>query len=124
MSIRMDTVRRALPWFLTCLAVAIPSPLFPQEAAQPHRAGGEANLVIPDLTSVEFLGMPGRTLLMTGLLVCGIGLLFGLMIYRQLRRLPVHASMREISELIYETCKTYLTTQGKFILILWVFLGL
>ena len=123
MSIRMDTVRRALPWFWMCVAVAIPSPLFPQEAAQPHRAGGEANLVIPDLTSVEFLGMPGRTLLMTGLLVCGIGLLFGVFIYRQLRRLPVHASMREISELIYETCKTYLITQGKFLLVLWLFIG-
>src|SRR5919109_1674762 len=123
MSIRMDTVRRALPWFLTCLAVAIPSALFPQEAAQQPRAGGEANLVIPDLSSVEFLGMPGRTLLMTGLLVCGIGLLFGVFIYRQLKGLPVHTSMREISELIYETCKTYLFTQGKFLLVLWLFIG-
>jgi K(+)-stimulated pyrophosphate-energized sodium pump len=92
----------------------------PVAQAQP---GGEANLLIPDLGSVEFLGVPGNTLLMAGLVVCALGLLFGLVIYGQLKRLPVHESMREISELIYETCKTYLTTQGKFILVLWVFIG-
>ena len=89
-----------------------------------HRAGGEANLVIPDLSSVDFLGIPGRTLLMGGLVVCALGLLFGLVIYGQLKRMAVHQSMREVSELIYETCKTYLITQGKFILILEVFIGL
>ena len=67
--------------------------------------------------------MNGRTLLMAGLGVCVLGLLFGLVVYRQLKTLPVHASMREISELIYETCKTYLITQGKFLLILEVFIG-
>jgi K(+)-stimulated pyrophosphate-energized sodium pump len=125
MSIRMDTVRRALPSFWTCLtmfaALFVPALLFAQEAAQ--RPVGEANLVIPDLSSVEFLGMPGRTLLMTGLVVCAFGLLFGLVIYAQLKRLPVHEAMREISELIYETCKTYLITQGKFLLVLWLFIG-
>ena len=90
---------------------------------QQHQPGGEANLVIPDLNSVDFLGMGGGTLLSWGLLICGAGLLFALIIYGRLKRLPVHASMREISELIYETCKTYLTTQGKFILLLWVFIG-
>ena len=85
--------------------------------------GGEANLVLPDLGSVEFLGVDGRTLLMLGIIVCVLGLLFGLWIYTQLKNLPVHRSMREISELIYETCKTYLTTQGKFIMILWLFIG-
>jgi K(+)-stimulated pyrophosphate-energized sodium pump len=90
---------------------------------QQHQPGGEANLVIPDLNSVEFLGMGGKTLLMYGLIVCAAGLLFALTIYSRLKRLPVHSSMREISELIYETCKTYLTTQGKFILLLWVFIG-
>jgi K(+)-stimulated pyrophosphate-energized sodium pump len=95
-----------------------------QEPATP-RGGGEANLVIPDLNLVSFLdGVPGRTLLMWGLAVCALGLLFGLVIYGRLKRLPVHGSMREISELIYETCKTYLTTQGRFILVLWVFIGL
>jgi K(+)-stimulated pyrophosphate-energized sodium pump len=91
---------------------------------QQHQPGGEANLVIPDLNSVTFLGgMGGRALLMWGLLVCGAGLLFALVIYSRLKRLPVHSSMLEISELIYETCKTYLITQGKFILLLWVFIG-
>ncbi len=85
--------------------------------------GGEASLILPDLSSVEFLGMSGGTLLMGGLLVCVLGLVFGLVIYRQLQSLPVHRSMREVSELIYETCKTYLLTQGKFIMLLWVFIG-
>ena len=127
MSIRMDTVRRALPSLWTCLTMFatlfVPALLVAQEAAQAHRPGGEANLVIPDLSSVEFLGMPGHTLLMTGLGVCALGLLFGLVIYGQLKRLAVHEAMREISELIYETCKTYLITQGKFLLVLWLFIG-
>ena len=89
-----------------------------------HRAGGEANLIIPDLSQVSFLGgIHGRSLLMGGLLVCALGLLFGLVMYSQLKRMAVHQSMREVSELIYETCKTYLITQGKFILILEVFIG-
>jgi K(+)-stimulated pyrophosphate-energized sodium pump len=88
-------------------------------------AGGEASLKIPDLNSVQFLaaGIPGHTLLLTGLVVCALGLLFGLVIYGQLKRLPVHESMREVSELIYETCKTYLLTQGRFLMLLWVFIG-
>ncbi len=91
--------------------------------AQEHAVGGEANLKLPDLSSVDFLGMNGHALLMIGLLFCVGGLLFGLAIYVQLKNLPVHRSMREISELIYETCKTYLITQGKFILLLWVFIA-
>jgi K(+)-stimulated pyrophosphate-energized sodium pump len=98
-------------------------------AAQPvqveHRPGGEANLIIPDLSQVSFLGgIHGRTLLMAGLVICALGLLFGLVYYGQLKKMAVHESMLEISELIYETCKTYLVTQGKFILILEVFIGL
>jgi K(+)-stimulated pyrophosphate-energized sodium pump len=88
-----------------------------------HRPGGEANLLLPDLSSVSFLGVDGHTLLLAGILVCALGLAFGLMIFVQLKNLPVHRSMREISELIYETCKTYLVTQGKFIMILWLFIG-
>jgi K(+)-stimulated pyrophosphate-energized sodium pump len=91
--------------------------------AQEHRPGGEANLILPDLNSVQFLGMGGHTLLMAGLVVSALGLLFGLSIYRQLKNLPVHSSMREISELIYETCQTYLQQQGKFLMILWLFIG-
>jgi K(+)-stimulated pyrophosphate-energized sodium pump len=88
-----------------------------------HAGGGEANLVLPDLSSVNFFGMNGHALLMIGLLFCLGGLLFGMAIYVQLKNLPVHRSMREISELIYETCKTYLITQGKFILLLWAFIA-
>jgi K(+)-stimulated pyrophosphate-energized sodium pump len=90
---------------------------------QGEGGGGEANLVLPDLSSVNFFGMNGHALLMIGLLFCVGGLLFGLAIYLQLKHLPVHRSMREISEMIYETCKTYLVTQGKFILILWAFIA-
>jgi K(+)-stimulated pyrophosphate-energized sodium pump len=82
----------------------------------------EAELKLPDLSSVSFLGMPGHTLLMGGLVVCVLGGLFGLIVYKSLKNLPVHKSMLDISELIYETCKTYLMTQGKFIMILWVFI--
>src|SRR2546422_8332818 len=94
-------------------------------AAPPARAagGGEASLNVPDLGTVTFGGVGGRALLMWGLVVCGLGLVFGLVIFSQLKNLPVHASMRDISALIYETCKTYLIAQGKFILLLEVFIG-
>ena len=91
--------------------------------AAPAGAGGEASLVLPDLSTVDFVGINGKTLLMGGLFVCALGLLFGLATFKQLKNLPVHASMLEVSELIYETCKTYLITQGKFILLLWVFIA-
>jgi K(+)-stimulated pyrophosphate-energized sodium pump len=85
--------------------------------AQAHKGGGEASLVLPDLSQVSFLGgINGHTLLLGGLVVSALGMVFGLLIYTQLKNLPVHKSMLEISELIYETCKTYLITQGKFIL--------
>jgi K(+)-stimulated pyrophosphate-energized sodium pump len=86
-------------------------------------AGGEASLRLPDLSRVDFRGINGRTLLMSGLFVCVLGLGFGLMVFMQTKRLPVHPAMLEISDLIYETCKTYLVTQGKFILLLEVFIG-
>jgi K(+)-stimulated pyrophosphate-energized sodium pump len=95
----------------------------PAQAAAPEGSGGEANLIVPDLSQVEFRGINGRSLLMGGLVVCALGLLFGLMTFTGLRNLPVHRSMLEVSELIYETCKTYLVTQGKFILLLEVFIG-
>jgi K(+)-stimulated pyrophosphate-energized sodium pump len=94
-----------------------------KNASPPAEARTEASLVLPDLSSVTFLGYPGSTLLKIGLFVCLLGMLFGFVMYVQLKNLPVHRSMREISELIYETCKTYLTTQGKFILLLEVFIG-
>ncbi len=92
-----------------------------QQAAPP---GGEASLVIPDLNSMTFLGVRGGSLLLGGLVVCVLGMLFGLAIYTRLKNMAVHRSMRAVSELIYETCKTYLITQGKFILILEFFIGI
>jgi K(+)-stimulated pyrophosphate-energized sodium pump len=88
-------------------------------------AGGEASLKLPDLSSVSFLNgaINGHNLLEIGILFCIFGLGFGMVIYLRLKNLPVHRSMREISELIYETCKTYLITQGRFILFLWVFIA-
>lgn len=92
--------------------------------AQQHKGGGEASLVLPDLSQVSFLGgINGHTLLLVGLVVSALGMIFGLIIYNQLKNMPVHNSMLEISELIYETCKTYLITQGKFILILEAFIA-
>ena len=86
---------------------------------------GESDLVLPDLSKARFLGglIDGSSLLMIGLLVCAAGLVFGLVYYRQLKALPVHRSMLEVSELIYATCKTYLFNQGKFILVLWLFIA-
>ena len=90
----------------------------------PALAQSEIELEVPDLGQATFLGgIPGDTLLTGGLLICGLGLVFGLIIYKRLQNMPVHESMREISELIYETCKTYLQTQGKFLLILEIFIG-
>src|SRR3984957_7309679 len=92
-------------------------------AAAQENASGEAALRLPDLSQVSFLGIDGHKLLMIGILFCIFGLAFGLAIYSHLKNLPVHRAMREVSELIYETCKTYLFTQGKFLLFLWVFIA-
>jgi K(+)-stimulated pyrophosphate-energized sodium pump len=84
----------------------------------------EASLVLPDLNSVQFLGMGGgRLLIVMGVVVCSLGFVFGVAQFQTLSRLPVHRAMKEISELIYETCKTYLITQVRFIGILWVFIA-
>jgi K(+)-stimulated pyrophosphate-energized sodium pump len=88
-----------------------------------QEAAGEASLKLPDLSQVQFLGIDGHKLLLFGILFCVFGLVFGLVIYSRLKNLPVHRSMRDISELIYETCKTYLFTQGKFLLLLWLFIA-
>ncbi len=88
--------------------------------------GGEANLKLPDLTQVRFLGQPGingHSLLMYGPLFCFLGMLFGFIMYVHLKGLPVHRSMSEVSQLIWETCKTYLINQGKFLLLLWSFIA-
>jgi K(+)-stimulated pyrophosphate-energized sodium pump len=95
----------------------------PSFAQAVQEAGGEAALKLPDLSQVQFLGIDGHKLLLFGILFCIFGLIFGLVIYSRLKNLPVHRSMRDISELIYETCKTYLITQGKFLLLLWLFIA-
>jgi K(+)-stimulated pyrophosphate-energized sodium pump len=92
--------------------------------AQPaEQVAGEANLQLPDFTRVQFLGLDGHRLLMFGILFCIFGLIFGLVIYSRLKGLPVHQAMKEMSQLIWETCKTYLITQGKFLFLLWVFIA-
>ena len=99
----------------------------PVAAQQPEPAergpGGEASLVLPALDSVDVGGYNGRTLLMIGLGVSLGGMIFGLLIMARLKALPVHRSMLEISDLIYETCKTYLVTQGKFLALLEIFIA-
>jgi K(+)-stimulated pyrophosphate-energized sodium pump len=104
------------PGFAFASAPAGDGPVF-------QRPGGEANLRIPDLNEVKFLGMGGHDLLLVGFLVSAAGLAFGAMIYMQLKKLPVHRSMLEVSELIYATCKSYMIQQGKFLARLFIFIG-
>ena len=114
-----SVLARSLIVIVFLLAVAAPA-----LAQQPH-GGGEASLVLPDLDQATFLGQyGGRGLLMLGLVMSALGMIFGLITYMQLRNLAVHEAMREVSELIYETCKTYLITQGKFLLLLEAFIGI
>lgn len=97
-----------------------------EPAAAVHR-GGEASLILPDLTNTAvkatFLGLSGHTLLLAGLVVCALGFAFGIAIYKKVQALPVHKSMLDVSELIYATCKAYLRTQGKFLSILWLLIA-
>ncbi len=88
-----------------------------------YALASEANLPLPHLESQQFLGVNGKMLLMLGMGVSALGLVFGLVQYMQLKNLPVHKAMLDVSELIYATCKTYLYTQGKFILMLWVLIA-
>src|ERR687892_733023 len=106
---------RRLGILLTFLALVILMPA--------HSWASEADLILPDLAAESFQGVTGFNLLLFGLVVCILGMLFGVIMYRQLKALPVHRSMKEISELIYETCKSYLITQGKFILRLEALIG-
>jgi K(+)-stimulated pyrophosphate-energized sodium pump len=123
--IRNSSARPRAVWVVLPALVLLTLALVVASAAPAQAAaGGEANLKIPPLEQSQVAGIGGRTLLMFGLGVCVLGLVFGLVIYGQLKNMPVHAAMRDISELIYETCKTYLITQGKFILLLEVFIGI
>ncbi len=131
LTVRKLLVRVAAPVVMLAALAAVPRVAHAQapagnaaaSAAPAESGGGEANLTVPDLSQVRFRGVDGHSLLMAGLVVAALGLVFGLVTFSHLKNLPVHASMREVSELIYETCKTYLTTQGKFILLLWVFIA-
>src|ERR1700690_1356690 len=116
---------RSARTFIATLAITLMALTLGTSAAwaQPTEPGGEAALKLPDLSQVTFLGIDGHKLLMIGLIFCVFGLGFGLAIYMRLKNLPVHRAMLEISELIYETCKTYLLTQGKFLMLLWVFIA-
>jgi K(+)-stimulated pyrophosphate-energized sodium pump len=109
--------------FAACAAIFGVALLNAGVAGAQESAGGEANLRLPDLSQVKFLGTDGHTLLLWGLIFCFLGLAFGLTIFVRLKNLPVHRSMREMSELIYETCKTYLIQQGKFLVLLWLFIA-
>ncbi len=115
--------RRVRRWLLFAAAFAV-SLFALAPAALAAEGGGEASLVLPDLDQVSFHGLGGGTLLALGLIICVLGLVFGLVTFFSLRRLPVHRSMREISELIWQTCKTYLLQQGRFLIILWVFIAI
>ncbi len=135
-SLGMRDARRALVNFrrvfsyLAALCSAalllVASPAAALAQTRQSETGGEANLILPDLGQSTFFGglIDGRSMLLYSFIFVALGLVFGLVIYRQLKNMPVHKSMLEISELIYETCKTYLITQIKFLVILEVFIGI
>src|ERR1700690_1703320 len=114
---------RAIARFLAGAGVFALTAISAFAGTAPDPEAGEANLKLPDLSSVQFMGVNGHRLLMWGLLFCVFGLGFGLTIFMRLKNLAVHRSMLEISELIYETCKTYLLTQGRFLVLLWLFIA-
>src|SRR6266498_4084405 len=122
---RILPTRVALPGFRAArtLATSLAVLILGSSYSFAEEAGGEASLKLPDLSTVSFLGINGHSLLSIGLIFCVFGLGFGMAIFMRLRNLPVHRAMREISELIYETCKTFLVTQGKFLLILESFIA-
>jgi len=89
-------------------------------------SASESDINIPDLTQVKFDGlggMSGSTLMYLGIVICAIGAIFRLVQYMQTKALPVHESMAKVSHTIWETCKTYLFTQGKFLAILWLLIA-
>ncbi len=111
--------------FLACLSgsALLSSPSVALARGAEPRHGGEADLILPDLGSVQVLGMQGSSLLMLGMIVAALGLVFGIITLYQVKKLPVHKSMSDVSQIIWETCKTYLFTQGKFIMMLEVLIG-
>src|SRR3954468_15885825 len=106
------------PWQLgaAALAASVPSMLH----------ASEADIRIPDLSQIRFLhgSLSGTTVLMTGLVVCVVGMIYGWLQYVQTKNLPVHSSMAAVSQIIWETCKTYLFQQGKFLSALWILIAI
>jgi K(+)-stimulated pyrophosphate-energized sodium pump len=87
---------------------------------------GEADIKIPDLTKVSFDvfgGLSGISIMYFGLVICIIGLIFSIIQARQTKNLPAHKSMLDVSNIIWETCKSYLAQQGKFLMILWALIA-
>jgi K(+)-stimulated pyrophosphate-energized sodium pump len=130
----MSTIaRRPAPFLcLAALFAAVLALLAPAASAHAdetthvvHKGGGEANLVLPDVGTVSFMGgaVSGDKLLIGGVVIAVLGMLFGITIYAQLKRMPVHKAMLEVSELIYLTCKSYMIQQGKFLMVLWAFIA-
>ena len=112
----MRNTKQLLVWSLLLAVVGLSSGAF----------ASEADIPIPPLDTVRFAGLGGITgpvLMYIGIVICGIGALFGLMQYKQTKALDVHESMAKVSHTIWETCKTYLFTQGKFLAILWVLIA-
>src|SRR3954462_6397378 len=109
-------VRASLQWVATAAAVAIPSVL----------RASEADINIPNLNAISFFdgALSGRNVLMIGLVVCVFGVIYGWMQYIQTRNLQVHSSMATVSQIIWETCKTYLFQQGKFLAALWTLIAI
>ena len=111
---RYNTYRARLAFFLMTLVSAMVA------------NASESNIIIPPLDAVRFNGLggiSGAALMYAGLVICVIGAIFGLVQYQQTKALPVHKSMADVSNTIWETCKTYLFTQGKFLAILWVLIA-
>jgi K(+)-stimulated pyrophosphate-energized sodium pump len=110
--------KKVLSSGIASLGLSLGSLIFPALAR-----ASEADLILPNFKTGSFLGMTGFNLLLIGIAVCAFGMFFGFVIFMRVKKLPVHRAMREVSELIYETAKTYLITQGKFLIILEALIG-
>jgi len=101
---------------LVCIVMLLASPVL----------AGEADIILPPLDQVQFSafgGISGLSIMYVGLFICIIGLIFAIIQYKQTNNLPAHKSMLNISSIIWETCKSYLTQQGKFLIALWVLIA-
>ncbi len=109
MKLQLNQANRLLVGFIAALAMVLLNPSL--------AAAGEANLVIPELSAAQ------NSLLYMGIIVCILGMFFGYYQFTRVTKLSAHQSMLDVAQTIYETCKTYLIQQGKFIAILFIFIG-